>query len=746
MEFFLKFDAHPTPKALRCADIRGAFVIAGSLEKKVFLFSLTPDGLVLLQHFDCFDSAIYSIRFVDDQSFVVGQQNGQIFWMTLDGDIVKVFEDQKQNACSLDVHEGILAAGHWGGLCVVWDLNASKVIKSLPNHQHGVTVRFLGNGDLVTGSQNGVLNLWTAKTFDAKASVAGAHTDIIREIQADDTNTYTCSNDSSIAVWSWSLQKVASYKPHTSFVYSLAVQKTSDGRVIYSGGEDMRLRMTVNGAEVFSIGYPSTIWKILVDPRSSDIITAGEDGVLRVFTHKKEAINSLEAHEKFVQASDLATLKNPEVTEQDLAKFPSIDKMATSVGKKEGEIKVFVNQGRGEAYMWQGGKWVLMGEMVGQNPSMGLRVYEGDKYFPKGNYDFIFDIQDDTGQPRLLPFNRDDNPLVATEKFLAREGLSGGFKEQIMQFVIRNSKPTGQPPAPKTNHPPAKPMGELLGEQAVQAPQQSGKSLTRFPIIDYVYFETFNKVACLAKIKELNAVYEKDPELAHKALTKFEMAHIEKLVEKIGNPATEYETTIEEAEEKVVDRKLLKLVEENALPILDLIRMYPLHHDSTRLLNAVDCGAKFVVYAVTFAKFDREPFVLLILRFFCNLFKNNPRSLLKCDTLFKDFLGVKAASFTPKCTALVCTLLTNMISALIENHLNYDFLYLLEFLDQRDLSWANSTKHEAVNFVLAIGNALSSQREDVRQLVARGNIGQTLRGLTQDTDGLAADIVRYLEG
>ena len=66
--------------------------------------------------------------------------------------------------------------------------------------------------------------------------------------------------------------------------------------------------------------------------------------------------------------------------------------------------------------------------------------YEGDKHFPAGEYDFIFDIQDDTGLPRLLPFNKSDNPLISAEKFLARENLSVGYKEQIMNWIIKNSK------------------------------------------------------------------------------------------------------------------------------------------------------------------------------------------------------------------------------------------------------------------------------------------------------------------
>lgn len=43
---------------------------------------------------------------------------------------------------------------------------------------------------------------------------------------------------------------------------------------------------------------------------------------------------------------------------------------------------------------------------MGQN-----NQYEGDKFFPKGNYDNIFKIELGDGVERALPFNNGDNPL-----------------------------------------------------------------------------------------------------------------------------------------------------------------------------------------------------------------------------------------------------------------------------------------------------------------------------------------------
>lgn len=74
--------------------------------------------------------------------------------------------------------------------------------------------------------------------------------------------------------------------------------------------------------------------------------------------------------------------------------------MQSMVGKKEGEIRVFKNSNIPEAYMWQNGQWVKIGQVItegGQQGGGGMsepKYYPGDKYFDAGEYDYIFDVDD----------------------------------------------------------------------------------------------------------------------------------------------------------------------------------------------------------------------------------------------------------------------------------------------------------------------------------------------------------------
>lgn len=121
--------------------------------------------------------------------------------------------------------------------------------------------------------------------------------------------------------------------------------------------------------------------------------------------------------------------------------LPSVDKMRAMKGQKDGEIRVFKNGSSAEAYCWKDGKWEKIGDVM--NPTATIdangKEYEGDRMFPAGNYDHVFEVDLGDGVLRLLPYDNGSNPLVAADKFILREGLHKAYCEQITQFIKTNS-------------------------------------------------------------------------------------------------------------------------------------------------------------------------------------------------------------------------------------------------------------------------------------------------------------------
>lgn len=69
-----------------------------------------------------------------------------------------------------------------------------------------------------------------------------------------------------------------------------------------------------------------------------------------------------------------------------------------------------------------------MGDVITESGGAGApggaagepRYYPGDKFFEAGNYDYIFDVDDESGVPKVIPFNDGGNPLEAAEKYCKR--------------------------------------------------------------------------------------------------------------------------------------------------------------------------------------------------------------------------------------------------------------------------------------------------------------------------------------
>ena len=76
--------------------------------------------------------------------------------------------------------------------------------------------------------------------------------------------------------------------------------------------------------------------------------------------------------------------------------------------------------------MWQNSQWVKIGEVItegGSKEAGGMseaKYYPGDKYFEAGEYDYIFDVDDESGVPKTIPFSDGANALEAAEKYCAR--------------------------------------------------------------------------------------------------------------------------------------------------------------------------------------------------------------------------------------------------------------------------------------------------------------------------------------
>jgi len=273
-------------------------------------------------------------------------------------------------------------------------------VATLPDHENGVSVLGLPNGDVATGStgkqQDGGIagcrvRLWRHTGGDASSSTSGwtcvaTHEDHAGPVRSlcSATNTSTgsggegsgiyafasTSNDGTVTVRSPGGDPLHTVVHPSSgrgenFVYgaapllssssspqgfvsisedcSAAVWSVPDGSSSGSGGS--------GGCEV--VEHPDGVWCCCALPEEGDFATGCNDGVVRLWTRDPARAASLatrEAAAEAVAAAKASRQGGP--TPEEVAKLPQWSNRLANPGRGEGDVKVFNKNGVAVAAQW----------------------------------------------------------------------------------------------------------------------------------------------------------------------------------------------------------------------------------------------------------------------------------------------------------------------------------------------------------------------------------------------------------
>ena len=186
-----------------------------------------------------------------------------------------------------------------------------------------------------------------------------------------------------------------------------------------------------------------------------DLLTACGDGYLRIFSKNPDYWKTKEEIEAYNNNCLSVNTENYEKEIQDKNKIdvntlPNIDYIYKNKGV-EGQMKPFNNNGKGEVWSYEKGKWSKVGDVIGSydskssnrntgkcNSTFNARYYPGDDQFEQGEYDYVFDVEFN-GNMTKIPFNADGNKLVTAQKFMKREKLHYRYQDEIVDFLKKNT-------------------------------------------------------------------------------------------------------------------------------------------------------------------------------------------------------------------------------------------------------------------------------------------------------------------
>ena len=228
-----------------------------------------------------------------------------------------------------------------------------------------------------------------------------------------------------------------------------------------------------------------------------------------------------------------------------------------------------------KAYIWKDGKWEYVGEVMAQGSDK--KHYHGDRFFPKGEYDYVFDVDIAEDAPKSqLPYNEGDNNMVVAEKFLTREGMSLSYKEQITAFIRKNTKGIAKP-APGAQKP------------------VTAKSQSCFPMRQSIFYQEMNMDGLYSKIQEFHIKLQDPTHIGHQiGLSESEFKYVNSIVNKLRDPALYTYVKEFSSFEIEISKKLIKWPAELAVPVMDLWRCIILHHASQVFFSGVDSGLPII--------------------------------------------------------------------------------------------------------------------------------------------------------
>lgn len=610
-------------------------VCTGAFDKQCSFFQSSEDGsYVHVKDTHYHDDYIYVVRSdIKDRGFFSGSKDKRIVYMDNTGNPLGEFLGHEGTVCSISQNmtdNNLFISGSWDTTAKVWDIEKQEIIFNLPGHAYAVTTLALPNKKYVTGSQDKTLRFWDCDKNII--SIPNAHEDIIRDIilGPDNESIYTCSNDCIIKQWGLNGMLLNTFNAHEAFIFSICYDQTSNQ--LFSCSDDKLVKIwTSAGGFLQSLNHPNTVWDAVINPINGDLITACADHMLRVFSYKQERWMPQKALEEYNNLCKMADQQGEEEgtgEEVDISKLPKVEEMFTMTNVKNGEIRLFNNNGKGEAYLYKQNekRWELLGEVLGQKKEE-KKHYPGDNVFAEGDYDFIFDVELE-GRISQLPFNEGGNALVAAEKFVGREKLHKNYIDDITKFLRANGTKKRRKKPVISEEKKKSPQSAITKAQA-QSNKPQVTSHFSFPIMMNYLYDTVNSEGPIKKIVELNnSIAEGSP---NKKLSEFQIKQITKVIKIIGEKNFYHNSTFDENELKEFISLITDWHDDFLIPIFDVYRMFLLHPDCGQMFKGVGGGmAEYAILREHLKNIKNQTLTILAIRVIVNHFNNdNSKSFIK---------------------------------------------------------------------------------------------------------------------
>lgn len=401
------------------------------------------------------------------------------------------------NVCALHYSDNVLISSSWDCTAKVWDLSSCSVKYDLVGHSASVwdaKIVDAASDTFLTCSADRTIRKWKGSKEVARFT---GHNDVVRKLLVlpSGKEFVSASNDCTLKIWDIETGNVLqTLHGHDSFIYDIAILSNGD---LVSTAEDRTVRIWREGKTIQAITLPCiSVWCVDVLP-NDDIAVGGSDKMVYVFTASADRQATADGIKQFTSHVQNSTISEQSIDNLKKTDIPGYDALERP-GKEEGAtIMVKSPAGVIEAHQWSGGQWTKIGDVVGSAGGSSSK-----KSFDGKEWDYVFDVDVEDGKPPLkLPYNANENPYTAAERFLADHDLPASYKDEVVRFIEQNTagilldQTTGTP-------------GDSSNLAPLAAPATSQKRYGVLPEKTPILFKEFNPELLIKGFNKFNGEQE----------------------------------------------------------------------------------------------------------------------------------------------------------------------------------------------------------------------------------------------
>jgi len=278
-------------------------------------------------------------------------------------------------------NQGLLVTGSADNTAKLWDIKTQSCVQTFVGHQYPVWgVALLDSGDVVTVSGDQTIKIWDSTTGQIKKDIKD-HQEAIRDVASvPGIGFITCSNDNTVRLYTTDGTLIDVMQGHSNFVFNVRVLQNG---LFSSAADDGCVKIWKDSSCTQSLFHPTGLWALAELP-NGDIVSAGQDAILRVWTASEDRKALEEVIENY---------------NQDCFAFAQ----------------------------------------ASAAPKIQKKTLNGLEY------DFVFDIDLAEGMPPVkLGYNLSDSPFEIAEQFCIQNKLHLNYKETVAKFILQQTESARQ--------------------------------------------------------------------------------------------------------------------------------------------------------------------------------------------------------------------------------------------------------------------------------------------------------------